>query len=197
MVASLPPANTKAFFQSYNVNPQFVSRYHPQANAADAANKTIGTAIETYVKTNNREPKIACALNTASHSSTKTSPYYSNFGCHMITEGNTPRGQIENNRSDESFQKIRDYVHKHLEKTHEVSKRRYDLRARPIEYAVGETVWRKTFFLSDASRGFAAKLAPKYIRCTVKKKLGFNSYELSDENGKALGIFSTKDMKKA
>lgn len=192
----------KSFLKTYNVDPRFVSRYHPQANAAEAANKTIGTAIRTYVKTNHREwdrhlPKIACAINTATHSSTNTSPYYVNFGCHMVTTGNTARGQTENSRSDESFQEIRDYVRKCLNQRHEVSKNRYDLRTRPIEYVVGETVWRKTFFLSDASRGFMAKLAPKYIQCTVKKKIGNSSYELADELGNTLGVFSTKDMKKA
>lgn len=189
------------FLKTYNVVPQFVSRYHPQANAAEAANKTIGTAIRSYVKENHREwdrflPKIACAMNTAVHSSTNMSPYYVNFGCHMTTTGNTPRGQADNARSDEVFQEIRRSVLKHLEKAHGVSKKRYDLRTRPIEYAVGETVWRRTFLLSDASRGFAAKLAPKYIQCTVKKKIGQSSYELADEHGKALGVFSTKDMKK-
>lgn len=65
----------RKFLESNNVRPTFVSRYHPQANAAEAANKTIGTAIRSYVKDNHREwdryiPQIACAMNTSVHTST-------------------------------------------------------------------------------------------------------------------------------
>lgn len=192
----------KSFLKSYGVDASYVSRYHPQANAAEAANKTIGTAIRSYVKDDHREwdrkiPQITCALNTALHSSTSMSPYYVNFGRHMITFGNSKRAIDPSARvDDEHFRAIREAVHKKLEKAHEVSKNRYNLRSRPIEYAEGETVWKRTFPLSDASRGFAAKLAPKYQRATVLKKIGLSSYELADDTGKNLGVFSTKDIKK-
>lgn len=192
----------KRFLESYGVEPSYVSRYHPQANAAEAANKTIGTAIRCYVKENHREwdkfiPQIACSLNTATHSSTSMTPYFVNFGRQMVTSGNKPTsGEIEENRGEEFFSSIRESVRKHLDKAHGVSKQRYDLRSRPIDYSVGETVWKKTFPLSDASRGFAAKLAPKFQKCVIKKKIGNSSYELVNDDGKNLGIFSAKDLKK-
>lgn len=99
-------------------------------------------------------------------------------------------------RSEDHFLKIREIVAKNLEKAHASSKNRYDLRSRPVAYTVGETVWRKTFPLSDANKGFMAKLAPKYQRCVIRRKIGFGSYELADESGKILGTFSTKYLKK-
>lgn len=191
----------KQFLNAYNVEATYVSRYHPQANSAEAANKTIGNAIRSYVKEDHREwdrqiAKIACALNTSLHSSTSTSPYYANFGCHMVVSGNSTRGQNPQTRDQEHFRAIRETVLKSLEKAHLANKKRYDLRSRPIEYSVGETVWKKTFPLSDASRGFMAKLAPKYVECEISKKLGSSSYELKDTSGKILGIFSAKDIKK-
>lgn len=190
------------FLGSHNVKATYVSRYHPQANAAEAANKTIGTAIRSYVKENHRDwdrnvPQIACALNTAIHTSTSMSPYFINFGRHMITSGNSALNQdLENERTDDHFLAIREAVLKNLEKAHEASRKRYDLRSRPTEYSVGETVWKRTFTLSDASRGFTSKLAPKYQQCKVKRKIGTSSYELVDEAGKNLGVFSAKDLKK-
>lgn len=192
----------RKFLDSYQVEATFVSRYHPQANAAEAANKTIGAAIRAYVKENHREwdkfiPQITCALNTAIHSSISMSPYFVNFGCHMRTSGKQV-GNVDqrNERSESHFQKIKDFVLKQLQKSHEVSKRTYDLRSRPHEYAIGDVVWKRTFPLSDASKGFAAKLAPKFKKCTVVGKIGRSSYELRDEAGKNLGVFSASDLKK-
>lgn len=66
----------------------------PDHSQQEAANKTIGTAIRIYIKDNHREwdrflPKIACAINTAAHSSTDSSPYYVNFGCYMVSRKHT------------------------------------------------------------------------------------------------------------
>lgn len=191
----------RAFLESYQVEATYVSRYHPQANAAEAANKTIGAAIRAYVKDNHREwdkyiPKIACAMNTATHSSTSLSPYFANFGYHMRLAGKQigdlePRNEI----GESHFREIREVVRKQLEKSHEASKRVYDLRSRQRTFAIGDIVWKRTFPLSDASRSFAAKLAPKYQKCIVNKKVGNSSYELATESGKILGVFSAKDIK--
>lgn len=191
----------KSFLEKYRVETFYVSRYHPQANAAEAANKTIGTAIRSYVTTNHRDwdcyiRQIACAMNTSVHSSTGMSPYFVNFGRHMVTAGRSDIVNEEVERNEEHFRTIRETVARNLSRSHEASKKRYDLRSRPVEYVVGEKAWKKTFPLSDASRGFMAKLAPKYQRCVVVNKIGLSSYELADEYGKRLGTFSAKDMKK-
>lgn len=195
-------AEYRTFLDKYRVRPFFVSRYHPQANAAEAANKTVTTAIRSYIKDKHRDwdqhlAQITCAINTSTHSATKTSPYFANFGRNMVTSGGSADISGEGDNVDEDhFTSIRNSVERNLEQAHAQSKQRYDLRSRPVAYSVGETVWKRTFVLSDASKGFAAKLAPKFAKCTVTRKIGNSSYELADVNGKSLGVFSAKDIKR-
>lgn len=115
----------------------------------------------------------------------------------MCTSGNRlGDNESQNDRDESQLKSIREAVLKNLVKSHKASKQRYDLRSRPIEYVVGETVWKRTFPLSDANKGFAAKLAPKFIKCIIKRKIGLSSFELEDSAGKKLGVFSAKDLKK-
>lgn len=194
----------KTFLDKYNIKFWPVSRYHPQANAAEAANKTIGTSIRAYVKDkiDHREwdkslSEIVCAMNTSLHSSTKFSPYFVNFGKNMITNGTDysrykPNDNQEN--SESRFDKIRQIVKTNLQKTYEQGKKRYDLRTRPITYNVGDVVWKKNTKLSDQSKSLTAKFFP-YVKCKIKKKIGNCSYELIDMEGRNLGIFNTDMIK--
>lgn len=81
------------------------------------------------INNNHREwdrytPQIACAMNTSVHTSTSFTPYYSDFGTHMRTAGNTADGNSKADRSPEHHQEIRERVLKHLKKSHLDSKRR-------------------------------------------------------------------------
>lgn len=194
----------QSFLNTYNVKIWYTAKYHPQANAAEASNKTIGIAIRSYIKNNddhrswdNNLYKIACAMNTSIHSLTKFTPYFVNFGNNMITNVREYSIQIERDTDDgnTNFDELRESVRNNLERAHENSKKRYDLRNRPILYKVGDTVWKKNFVLSDASKNIAAKLAPKFLKCTVVRKVGGNCYELADESGKSIGIFNSRVLK--
>lgn len=196
----------KTFLEGYNIKTWYTARYHPQANAAEAANKTIGIAIRSYIKDNDDHRnwdknlyKITCAMNTAVHSMTGFAPYFVNFGCHMITNGKEYSVQINDDQESDDegtdFEQIRKAVIKNLEKAYDTSKKRYDLRTRPINYQIGDTVWKKNFIQSDASKNIAAKLAPKFLKCIVKRKVGGNCYELADESGKSLGVFNSRVLK--
>lgn len=194
------------FLNKYGVKKWLTARYHPQANAVEAANKTIETSIRAYIKDTKDHrswdenlTKIACAINTSIHSSTKFSPYFVNFGQHMFISGEDYKRKFSGDSTritDENFIKIRDIVQKNIRKTYETSKKRYDLRTRPINYNPGDIVWKQNFILSDATKNIASKLCPRYIKCIIKKKVGTNSYELSDENGKDLGIFNSRLLKR-
>lgn len=190
----------KRFLQSYDCKPFFVSRYHPQANAAEAANKTVTAAIRSYLKDQHRDwdkhlSQIACAINTSTHGATKMSPYFINFGRNMSTSGRPSQSDEGTAVDEDRFAVIRETVARNLVRAHEQSKQRYDLRSRPVHFSVGDVVWKRAFVLSDASKGFAAKLAPKFTKCIVSRKLGSSSYELSDMQNKILGVFSAKDIK--
>lgn len=196
----------RKFLDSFDTKLWLISRYHPQANAAEATNKTIGTTIRAYTKKGNHRDwdihlkQISCAMNTSTHSSTKLSPYFVNYGQNMMLSGkdyNIPvmdaDGSSQNR--DERFRDIRNVVSKNLRAAYERGKHRYNLRSRVISYSPGETVWKKNFVLSDAARGVSAKLSPKYVKCMVKAKVGSCSYDLIDMDGKPLGVFSSQDLK--
>lgn len=196
----------KNFLQRYEIKFWPVSRYHPQANAAEAANKSIGTSIRAYIKDekDHREwdkclSQITCAMNTSLHSSTKFSPYFINFGRNMVTNGTEYAKNISSEEpheisNDSRLEKIRQIVKKNLEKAYEQGRKRYDLRTRPISYNVGDIVWKRNTKLSDHSKAVIKKFFP-YVKCRIKKKIGNCSYELIDMEGRNLGIFNTDMIK--
>lgn len=197
----------KKFLNVYGVKLWLISKYHPQANACEAANKTIGVSIRAYIDGDSGHKdwdrhvtEIACAMNSAVHTWTKHSPYNVNFGYDMVTFFKTYEQCDDNVESAADKNKwladMRNLVKENLAKTHETSKRRYDLRSRPITYDPGEVVWRRNFALSNASKNFMSKLAPKFVKCRIKKKMGTSSYELVDMDGKDLGTFSSQHIKK-
>lgn len=195
----------KAFLNEYSVKSWYTSRYHPQANAAEAANKTIETSIRAYIKDSKDHKcwdkyigEIACAMNTSVHTSTKHTPYFINFGQRMFTTGEDYIGPdippIADKRL-ECLNKIRDNVKVNLKRSYDQNKRRYDLRARSISYQVGDVVWVKGRVLSNAIKGITEKFSPTYRKCTIKRKIGSNSYEVVDFEGKNLGIYNTDCFK--
>lgn len=87
-------AEFKALLKQCQVKIWHTSKYHPQANAVEATNKTLETSIRTYLTDDSDHTswdkflfKIVCAMNTSAHTATKLSPYLVNFGQEMMTSG--------------------------------------------------------------------------------------------------------------
>jgi len=96
----------------------------------------------------------------------------------------------------EQQQEIFREVTQRTQAAHEKNQRRYDMRRRNVDYPVGAKLWRKKLAQSDASRGFAAKLAPKWLGpVTVRKKLGRWTYELEDRHCRSLGRWHADQLK--
>lgn len=196
----------KNFLEKHEVTSWYTSRYHPQANAAEAANKTIETAIRVYLTDEKTHkigdehlPEITCAINTSQHTSTMISPYFALYGMHMCTSGRdyaNVEDRIDANEHADKMANIRDTIQTNLKKNYDRSKKRYDLRSRSITYEKGETVWVKNRVLSNAIKGITAKLLPEYKKCVVTRKIGSNSYEVADSAGKVIGIYNTDCLKK-
>lgn len=95
------------------------------------------------------------------------------------------------------FTKIHEIVRKNLEKSHDVSRNRYNLRTRMFakSFAVGQLVYRKNMKQSSAVENYNAKLGRQYLPCRVKAKIGSSSYELEDLRGKNLGIWPAVHLK--
>lgn len=89
-------------------------------------------------------------------------------------------------------------VRENLKKAFERHSKYFNLRsnAKCPQYSMGEKVLKKNTELSDKGKGYCAKLAPKYVPALVKRVVGDHCYELEDENGKRMGIFNCKYLKK-
>lgn len=195
---------SKAYHQlltQYQVQPSYVSLYHPQANPTERVNRVIKTMLTAYVSSNHREwdkflPKVSCALRSAQHETTGLSPYYVNFGKemtllgsehHTVSENSENEGPLESTNGNERstcFNKLYKDVRARLQRAYETSKARYDLRHRPVSFYPNQVVWRKNFVLSDASKYYAAKLADKYLGpYLIHRKISPTTYELKDQDG--------------
>lgn len=191
----------------------FNARYHPQANFVERINRTIGTAIRGYIGENQRVwdkqiHKIQYALNTSKHEVTGYTPSFINFGRitpingeyygklesteNLLLLAHTRDQYVNDIRSiSEVYESVRDRLHKAYER----NANNYNLRRKDIIFNVGDKVWRKNKVLSDASQGFSAKLAPKYIPCVIRERLSRLIYRLNHINGSDAGTWHVKDLK--
>ncbi|KAK3916849.1 Pro-Pol polyprotein [Frankliniella fusca] len=96
------------------------------------------------------------------------------------------------------MQKFREEIEKRLKASYEKNKVYYNLRRRPLDLQVGDTVYRENHVQSNAVKYFSKKLAPKFIGpFTVAKKVGYQGYLLKDADGKTDGPWHVKHLKKS
>lgn len=197
----------RQFAEKWNISLWYTADYHPQANPTEAVNHTIVKAIRVSVRGQPSHKNwdgalnmIACALNSSYHTAIQLTPYMAVFGENIALSGNDHRlRMIEDGEPDvtssERFETIRSRITHALEEAYERRAQRYNIRARPHEYKVGD-VYKQRFKLSDASRDYTAKLDHPYERVMIHDIVGSNCYRLIDTNGKVLnGTFSAKDLK--
>lgn len=202
----------KALVNKFHIRHLFYNcRYHPQNNPVERINKVLVAALSSYVNSDHRRwadclPEIELAINTAVHEVTGYTPFFLNFGREIIISGKDYKSS-DFNAEDIKFatrdswasdldelNDIFSQVRTCLRQSYEKNKSHYNLRRRDVQYDVGNIVWRRSFVLSDASKHFSAKLAPKFIRSKVVKKLSPVAYVLADLNGKPVGTFHIKDI---
>lgn len=191
----------------------YTALYHPQANPVERYNRTINTAIRSYVNEDHKKwdaeiPKIAFALRTAVSEVTGFSPAFLNFGRVVPCRGDYYKSFCEVKNAEMScadpksyaqdlgkLRDIYDDIKKRLSAAHERNAKAYNLRKRDIEFFVGDLVWRRNKVLSNAAHDFASKLAPRYVLCKVKKKISKLVYALVDRDGSNVGRWHIKDLK--
>jgi transposase InsO family protein len=175
------------------------SVYHPQNNPTERVNQVLGNCIRCYVGDNHRNwdrdlKKIAAAINTSHHESTKFSPYFLNFGRSLQLVGDSYHQTDSKPPMDEKMGSIYDQVQQNLKNAHKKQAKYYNLRARKREFRTGDKAWRKNFVLSDASKKISAKLAPKRVPGTIVRKLGNNTYIFKDNDTEREGKYSVADL---
>lgn len=200
---------------SYDSKIIFNAHYHPQANPTERVNRVIKTMIRSYIKDNQRLwdenlHKFGFALRTAVHEVTGFSPAYLNFGRELVLSGKSHSkfGSFDSEQNIDfdkrtnlashvkELQVICNIVKGRLAHSYEQSANRYNLRHRPVSLEVGQIVWKRNYSLSDAANYYSSKLAPKFIKCRVKRKISTNVYELeSFDDHRSIGSWHIKDLK--
>lgn len=186
---------------NYKVKRQLTPYYHPQANPTERVNRVIGTAISAYVKDEHRRwdenvSRIACALRTCHHESTKHTPYEICFGMKMRTSGedHAENVDIDYDTKIDHLSQVRKAVKKNLTKAYEKSRHYYNLRAKPRELKVNQSVYVRNFKLSSKPNDYSASTARDWKPGVISEKHG-NRYKVKALNGRVIGIFDAKDIK--
>lgn len=204
----------KNLMTKYNVQKiWYNAKYHAQVNHTERVNQVIITAIRSYIHENHRDWdksifQVAQAIRLAKHEITGFSPAFLNFGRNIPVDGSfyglisdnadnkvEISDKVHNPNTVQELPNIYEEVRKRLHKSYIQSKQRYDFRKRDVKYHVGDQVWKKNYVLSKAVDGFAAKLAPRYIPCTISKVLSNLVYRLVDRDGNNLGDWHVSDIK--
>ena len=196
------------FLLKYGIKHVCTAVYSPQSNASERVNRSINAALRAYIQKDQRlwdeyVGSVNCSLRKSIHSSVGKSPYEILFGQSMVLHGqdyklmreldllNQPCFEL--NRSDQ-LEIIRSGIQEEILKAYNRNAKYYNLRSKPRELKVGQTVYRRNFAQSNLAANFNAKLAPISIKAVINKKLGNHYYELVDEQGKVIGNFHAKDI---
>lgn len=186
------------------------ARHHSQANPVERVNRTINACLRTYMREDQRnwESKIFEVeemINTTVHASTGFSPYRILYGHEKVEKGEHHRLEREDKEvaveERDQFQaqineKVFKIVEDNLKKSHDKNLKNYNLRHKKFAptYHIGQRVFKRNFKLSSAVDKFNAKYGPVYTPCVVVARRGTSAYEVADEEGKNLGVFSAADL---
>ena len=83
----------------------------------------------------------------------------------------------------------------HLHNAYERNLTTYNLRSRPRSFEPGQNVFVRNFCQSNAATNFSAKLAPKFVKGQVIRKIGNVSYEIAHCDGKSTAVYHAKDLR--
>lgn len=191
--------------------------YHPQSNPTERVNRVVGTLIAANISANKHNEwdahlqGIAHSINTAIHETTGYTPSYIFLG-REVSISPVDMSVLENNTLDLSQQLDCEYdtflnqitkrqhlfkeIQLKLRKAHVQSSKYYNKNFRPTTFVEGDIVWKRTKHLSKASNKFMAKLAPKFEKVKIIKKLSNNVYRLQNMQGKNIGIWHANDLKR-
>lgn len=201
----------KKLFTRYGVSHIMTATHAPQVNASERVNRTLLASIRAYIGKNhcdwdNKISAIASALRNNVHSSTGFSPHYLVFGHHPIHHGSSyPLLRKLGSLGDPFIEilppvdhrnRLKDQVRDNLRQAHERHEHVYNKRSRNVDFKPGQEVFRRNFAKSDFAKNFNAKLAKKFLKCRVLRKVGTALYELEDMNGERIPHrYHAKDLK--
>lgn len=186
----------KKFCERCNIRSSLTSTYHPSANPTERVNRDIKFMISMFIDIHKHWTKhlvdLAFSLRARRSEATGYSPGFLNFG-HIMNNPFDPRIASDNEYFDPENPEI--YVSrlieririaysnmcKKLQSNYEKHNKIHEGKFQIEKFEIGDWVWKKTHFLSDAESGFSSTLAP--IRdgpWEVLEVLFSNSYKLKN-----------------
>ncbi|XP_075539821.1 uncharacterized protein LOC142574669 [Dermacentor variabilis] len=185
--------------------------YHPQANITECVNRNLKTMLVAFTEQHKdwdvRIQEMAFATRTTVNRSTGFTPA-------AILLGRELRFPIEHAFTNGSELPTRNYstftqnLSSRLAHTLKEARENLDLARlehgnqynkgrRPLEFAVGDEVLRRTHPLSDAAKGFAASLAPRWDGpYVIARRISSLVYLLREKHGsRVIGPVSLLDLK--
>lgn len=209
---------TSGLFRSladeWGIRLETTAPYSPQSNAVERQNRVVKTMLAQYVRDNHRTwdanlTSFQFALNTAVHDSTGFTPSMMCFGRELKTpravcgdrfetseDPGLPSTAESQERRQREFGRLYADCHRGLKLAFTRQAKRYNLRRREVQYAVGAKVMRRVHHLSSAAEGVAAKLCPKYAGpCEITQRRGANMYVVREEGTGPDQVVHVKDLK--
>ena len=163
----------------YGIKQSTIPPYHAQANPVERVNRNLKTMISSFLSDDHREwdahlNEFSFALNTMTHSTTKVSPAFMNFGRNPVPV-KLLRKHLENplplHRQDSEkwatrvsrLPALHDLVRRHQDAATSRQARYYNRNRRDVSFQPGDLVRRRNHVLSSAEERYAAKHAPKFV----------------------------------
>lgn len=194
----------------YHIKIAYTANYHPQANPVERIHRVVKTMLSSYVGKNHKTwdkflAKVGWAIRSAKHEVTGFTPNFIMFGREINVCGdlqdtvgdqiNFVRDQNEQRKAT-GLESVFQDVTKRLKTAYEKNRVLYNLRHRQDSFTVGQRVWKRNYVLSDASKNFTSKLAPKYSGpFLISKIVSPWTYQLKNESDRDQGIWHAKDLK--
>lgn len=201
----------KSLLTKYGVDHIRTASHAPQANASERVNRSILTAIRSYVANDQSNwdvniTSIASALRSRKHESTGFTPYYLVFGQHFVKHGsihklhrqlnNLPVSATEILPPADFLETIRENVRQNLKKAHHRHEESYNTRCNSRQFRPGQEVFVRSFIPSNFAHGHNAKLAKQWLPARVTNKVGTSLYTMEDRQGKPLAMtYHAKDIR--
>ena len=201
----------KKLCKEWKIRHAFTSVYHPSPNQAERTNKTLIQMIRAYVKDNHRSwdenlPKIALAMRTMVHDSTKVTPSLLNLGREIKMPWDRRLASKQHTQVDaettaenisSELKNIIQFVRENIQRAQDNYKKHYDKKRSNPDYKKGDQILLRNRLLSSKEDAVMKKLAPKWIGpYVVDQQVTPITYKIRNRQKKLIGIHHVSNMKK-